>query len=202
MGRPSLAPQRRAELLDATIEAILERGVDGATVARIADIAGVQPSLVHHYLGQRHQILEAAVQRAVDTVESLVAGRLEAVAAPDGRLVAQLDVLFSERLAAPEINQLIDQLVAAGYVDPVIRDAVSAMYARFRQILDDTLRAAFPDADAYLVTTVAHGLLALAHAAPTFGFLGFDPANLRRARAAADRLVAQLRPAPPTAERA
>ncbi len=191
MGRPSLAPIRQAELLDAVQSVILERGVEATTVARVAEVAGIRPSHVHHYLGSRQQMLEAAVERALSNVERLVVDALESTPS-EQRLAAQLDIIFSQQVAAPEVNQLIDQLVAASYFDPAIRSAVSAMYARFSEVLKESLAATYPGASGELRAEVAHGILALAHASAAFGWLNFESSNLAHARACAEQLTLRL----------
>ncbi|MGO2634172.1 MAG: TetR family transcriptional regulator, partial [Galactobacter sp.] len=41
MGRPSVGPQRRAQILDATVECISEFGIVATTLERIAEKAGM-----------------------------------------------------------------------------------------------------------------------------------------------------------------
>lgn len=191
MGRPSLVTLRRAELLDAVEVCITAHGVAGTTVARIAELAGTQPSKVHHYLGSRDEMLAAAVERALANVEALVVEALRSTP-PTDRLAAQLEVLFSPSLAAPEVNQLIDHLVAASYLDPSIRAAVQAMYQRFTEILLESITDAYPHADPAQRRRTAHNILTLAHATPTLEWLAVDPDNMQHNHAAALALLRLL----------
>ncbi len=191
MGRPSLAAIRREQLLDAVEAIILEQGVDRTTISLVAERAGVQPSLVHHYLGTRDEMMAAAVQRALERVEVIVFDALTKAPKTDP-VGAQLKVLFGGKLNAPEINQFIDQLIGASYLDPQIRDAVKAMYARFASILRDSINAEYPGASKTERAIVASAVLALAHASATFTSLGFDPKQARRNHEAAQLLIAGL----------
>lgn len=191
MGRPSLVAVRRAELLDAVEACITAHGVTGTTVAAVAELAGTQPSKVHHYLGSRSEMLSAAVERAVRRVEALVVDAMTSTP-PDQRLAAQLDVLFGTDLTTPEVNQLIDHLVAASYLDEAIHRAVKTMYKSFLDILVDSIDAAYPTADASRRRSTAVAILALAHASPTIASLGIDPDTMQHNHEAARALLRQL----------
>lgn len=189
MGRPSLVPQRTSELLDAVDRVILRDGVAAATIAAVAREAGVQTSLVHHYLGTRDQVLDAAVDRILRRIEALLLSTLTDV--PDtGRLDAQLDVLFSPALDNPLIEQMVEHLVVASYTDARVRDRLTAMYQRFADIVVVSLRSAHPDISAAQGRAVSHAVVALAHASPTLAWLRLDSDVNQSLRAAAGKLVA------------
>jgi AcrR family transcriptional regulator len=191
VGRPSLAAQRRSELLDAVESCVAARGVAATTVAAVAELAGTQPSKVHHYLGSRSEMLAAAVERAVSRVEALVVDAMTSTP-PDERLATQLGVLFGPSLTSPEVNQLIDHLVAASYLDADIHRAVKSMYQRFLAILTESIDATYPGADAEHRRRVAVAILALAHATPTIASLGVDPDTMQHNHEAAKALLGQL----------
>lgn len=193
MGRPSLAPLRTEQLLDAVEASIVELGVHGTTIAGVAQRAGVQPSLVHHYLGSRDEMLDAAVGRALQRIESVVVSALGDTP-PNRRARAQIDVLFSGQLDSPEINQLVDQFVAASYLDSRIRDSLRAMYRRLELLLRDAILDGHPGATTARAEGIACAVLSLAHASATFAWLAFDPQQARRNRAAALALLATLDP--------
>jgi AcrR family transcriptional regulator len=191
VGRPSLAVLRRAELLDAVEACITAHGVAATTVAAVAELAGTQPSKVHHYLGSRNEMLAAAVERALHRVEALVVVEMTSTP-PNQRLAAQLDVLFGPSLTAPEVNQLIDHLVVASYIDEDVHDAVRSMYQRFLAILIESIEATYPAADAGQRRRTALAILALAHASPTIASLGIDPDTMQHNHDAAKALLQQL----------
>jgi AcrR family transcriptional regulator len=178
-------PDRVSKLLDI----ITARGV--RPLPRWPSLAGTQPSKVHHYLGSRSEMLTAAVARAVRRVEELVVDAMTNTPTHQ-RLEAQLDVLFGPDLTAPEVNQLIDHLVAASYLDEAIHSAVGAMHERFLAILVESIDAAHPTADASRRRRTAVAILALAHASPTIDSLGIDPDTMHHNHDAASALLRQL----------
>ena len=192
MGRPSLRIIRQEELLDAVVGIITTKGVAGLTVADVAKLAGTQPSKVHHYLGSREEMIAAAIDRATNSVEEIVVNALSSLE-PHHRLDAQIEILFGADLLEPHINQLIDQLIAATYIDEVIRVNVSRMYQRFFEILIDSFELAVPNLPVEDRHQAAHTILALAHATPTFEWLSLDSKNIHDGRLAAEKIVADAR---------
>jgi AcrR family transcriptional regulator len=188
MARPSLVDIRRHQILDAVVATILDRGVDGTTVTEVARRLDMRPSHIRHYLGTHADMMRAAVERALENVEHAVVDSLPS----DHRLEAQLDIIFGGGVDRPDINQLVDELVAASYRDDELRPLLAGLYRRFAQTLRDSLADAYPTAPATQRRRVAHGLLALAHASATFHALGFERRNAAHLRAAADALIAQL----------
>jgi AcrR family transcriptional regulator len=192
MGRPSLRTIRQEELLDAVVGIITSKGVAGLTVADVAKLAGTQSSKVHHYLGSREEMIAAAIDRAMASVEGIVLNALTSIE-PENRLEAQIEILFGTSLLEPHINQLIDQLIAASYLDEGIRSNVSRMYKRFLEILIDSFELAVPELPEAERHQAAHTILALAHATPTFEWLTLDANNINDGRLAAEQIVANAK---------
>ncbi|MEM9562304.1 MAG: TetR/AcrR family transcriptional regulator, partial [Actinomycetota bacterium] len=60
-GRPSVAKERRTQIIDAFLSLVAERGTATVTIAEIAERAGVHRSAVHHFVGNRADLVAAAV---------------------------------------------------------------------------------------------------------------------------------------------
>jgi AcrR family transcriptional regulator len=191
VGRRSLADERSAQILDAVQVCLVKYGLAETTLHRIAQEAGVATTIIRHYLGDKQAVIRAAVERSLRNVRDAMLEATEG-APPDKRLAVQLDVIFDRRLAVPEINQIVDELVAASYFDPFTLAQLRVLYRQLQAGLRAALEQAFPVADPRQVDIAAHGLLALGHAGATFGWLDFDTDHYRKLRAAADALVATL----------
>jgi AcrR family transcriptional regulator len=68
--RPGVSGTREA-ILDAARRAFAEHGYQHATIRMVADLAGVDPALVHHYFRYKQDLFIAAVQLPVNPVEQL-----------------------------------------------------------------------------------------------------------------------------------
>ena len=68
--RPGVSGTREA-ILDAARRAFAEHGYQHATIRMVADLAGADPALVHHYFRYKQDLFVAAVQLPVNPVEQL-----------------------------------------------------------------------------------------------------------------------------------
>jgi TetR/AcrR family transcriptional repressor of bet genes len=74
MARPSNTEQRRAEIATALVKVMARHGYGGASVASVAEAAGLSPGLVHYHFKNKHEIL----LEALDRLTTGSAARLEA----------------------------------------------------------------------------------------------------------------------------
>src|SRR3954470_12062867 len=63
--RPRDAAATKARLLDAGEREFAARGFAGARLREIAESAGVQPALIHHYFTDKHGLYRAVLDRAL-----------------------------------------------------------------------------------------------------------------------------------------
>jgi AcrR family transcriptional regulator len=70
--RPGVSGTREA-ILDAARRAFAEQGYQQATIRGVAELAGVDPALVHHYFGTKQELFVAAVEFPVNPVGQLMA---------------------------------------------------------------------------------------------------------------------------------
>ncbi|RIY02642.1 betaine-aldehyde dehydrogenase [Aureimonas flava] len=97
MGRPHTAPrfgledQRRRQLIEATIEALADVGFAAASLSEIAGRAGVAPSLVSHYFGDKDGLLEATLRHLAARVSDGTRWRLRRAEGARERLQCVID---------------------------------------------------------------------------------------------------------------
>jgi AcrR family transcriptional regulator len=191
MPRPSLAPKRREQILDGVETCIIKHGLKNVTFERIAEEAGVQPSLIPHYFGSKQAVMSAAVERTLDNVITLVDEMVGESEGPDV-LKMLLDLVFSGALTIPQIGQMADELIAVSYFDEDTRVRLVDMYKHLNQLAVDAVRQAYPEVPHEHADAVAYGLLLISDANNTFACIGFEPDYNERARYAAERLIASL----------
>lgn len=86
-----MEPIRRRQLIDATIAAIEENGFSETTVSRISARAGVSTGIIHHYFGNKNDLLEATLRDLANTLRLEVVERLTTARSPRDRVVAVID---------------------------------------------------------------------------------------------------------------
>ena len=191
MGRKSLAPRRREEILQAVELCIRQRGLAGASFARIAELAGVQPSLIAHYFGSRDGLLDALVERVTarcrDAFADHVATHPEA-----GQVEAALDFLFGDVFVGDPVAAVVAHLVAEAGCEPAIRARLRQMYAEFEETCRKAVDASHPGAPTRRRVEMAYALMCLADANARFASLDADSAREDHARRAAETLLGSL----------
>jgi AcrR family transcriptional regulator len=128
MKRAERSHRRRREMLEAYYQTLLDEGLQGASIAKIARRLDVPPSLLIHYFGTKEQMTIELVDYLLEAFHGTYGDTLAAIADPRQRLLAILDEFFS-----PEYHQLLDDraFYACFYLSlthPKVREAYAALY--------------------------------------------------------------------------
>ena len=119
--------QRRDELIDAVWQLIVEQGLAGITIRKVAERSGWSSGAVRHYLPTRESILDAAAQRVGEAIEQRVR-TVPASAAPQQALVGMLQAVLPTdepmRLASLVWLAFVGQAAS----DPSVAEAQGIVY--------------------------------------------------------------------------
>ena len=140
MRRDELARIRRREMLAAYYETLLDEGLQGASVAKIARRIDAPPSLLIHYFGTKEQMTIELVDYLLERFHDSFVVSLEGIADPLERLRAVVDSLFSV-----EYHQLLDDrafyaLFYLSLTHPTVRRAFARVYEESLALVEETLR--------------------------------------------------------------
>ncbi len=72
--------ERRAQIVDGCVEVVAGEGYENASLARIAEAAGVSKGLVSHYFTDRATLMEQVAISTVATLREAVAARIDPTA--------------------------------------------------------------------------------------------------------------------------
>jgi len=192
MGRKSRAEERRELILAAFERCIAHHGID-VPLEQIADEAGVQRSLIRHYLGNRDELVEQVIARIAEAYPPRVAELLQAAAAQG--VVGVLDFFFSDDLEATDWDNVILAVVntAQGRY-PQAKRRLAAMMEQITTGIAEALARLFPAAGEAACYQAAYALLCLSQTNDSLLWLGLDPRHTAAARASAARLLRDLEP--------
>lgn len=98
-----MEPLRKRALIDATIDAIGERGTLGVTMSEIAGRAGVSSALAHHYFGAKEDLLQATMRHILSELGQDCREALRDAESGMDRVRAVIAVNFSDKQFRPEI---------------------------------------------------------------------------------------------------
>jgi AcrR family transcriptional regulator len=198
MGRKSRAEERRAEILAAFKRCIGRYGID-VPLEQIADEAGVQRSLIRHYLGNRDELVDQMIAQIVAEYPQRVDMLLDEV--PMRGVGGLLDAFFeAEAVDGSWYDRTMmewDALLSAVSSSaqgryPHAKQQVAQMMVMIVERVATALSRLFPQAMPAACYQVAYGLVCLVQSHESFRLLGLAPRHTALARANAERLIDQL----------
>jgi AcrR family transcriptional regulator len=194
MGRKSLADERREEILAAFERCIGRYGID-VPLEQIADEAGVQRSLIRHYLGNRDELVDQVIARIAEAYPRRLAALLAPALAAGTSGV--LDFLFADALKDDGIEADWDAVIMAVVNTaqgryPQAKERVAQIIVAMVEHLAEALAQLFPQATATRRYAVAYSLFCLAQMNDSLLWLGLAPRHTLLARASAACLLDDL----------
>lgn len=160
MARPSMAGQRKEEILDALEVCILEKGIQATSLEYLAETAKMKRTILRHYIGNRDEIIcalsarwtAAYAQQWQDTLTWLPT---------NNRADALIDILFSSRSSEHINNTIIGEaLFSEAKRLPEIKLDQEKIMAEFTAHLITELISQYPSATSETVELVAVGVYA------------------------------------------
>jgi TetR/AcrR family transcriptional regulator len=101
MGKKSVITQRK--IIDSARELFLERGFDGVKMQELADRAGVNKGLLHHYFHNKQCLFDEVFTQAIDQLFSKIEVNLLMKTSIEVRLSSIVDTYFDMLLANPKL---------------------------------------------------------------------------------------------------
>ncbi|MCP4363627.1 MAG: TetR/AcrR family transcriptional regulator, partial [Chloroflexi bacterium] len=164
MGRKSLANERREQILDAFEVCIRQCGLEGSSLEKVAQEAGVKRSIIRHYIGNRSDLIAAAVDRIINTYQQDLAAAVQNL--PQNQLMPELlDYLFcyEEGGERSHYDILTTALWAAHERDPNTHQLLLNLYQEFETLIFQALTHAYPHSPQSQRQGIAFSIMCLAN---------------------------------------
>jgi AcrR family transcriptional regulator len=193
MGRPSVAEERRRQILEAFRRCLVRDGLERTSLDSVAKEAGIARTALRHFVGNRDALLREAVVEFAEAYRRDFEDRVRTLPA-DRRVDALLGFLFGTTFTRDHDaeDHAIEALFSVARHDEDARRALRALYEDFARTVTAELRRAFPKAPPARLRETAYALMCLAEANSTMEGLGLGARRSRDARRAAERLVRGL----------
>ena len=193
MGRKSLAAERRAQILDAFAVCLRKYGMEGCTLEKVAQEAGVQRSIIRHYIGNRDDLVTAAVTHIADEYVAELAESFDNLP-HDDRIPELLDFLFD-----PEVNSdlsdfdtLMNALWTSQERHSQTRELLLNLHLLLENLIFEALTQVYPDSDTVQRRETAYGVMCLCDSTWSMLSLGFPQSRATMARSTAEQLIERL----------
>lgn len=193
MGRKDLTKERQDAILDATEHCIAKYGLQRTTLEKIASEAGLNRGLIHHYIGNRDDVIQLMAERLLERYQH----NFDAYAASQsdaGHSGAVVGYYFDAWFElTPEDDILFLELLAQSGRDPHIRKHLLKLYDEVEKIISKELSLIFHNTNRKKLHTVSYSLMALAFAHATINWLGLPQAKQADVRSVAASLIQSLK---------
>ncbi|MGH1372567.1 MAG: choline-binding transcriptional repressor BetI [Cellvibrionaceae bacterium] len=103
MPKLGMEKSRRQELIDATIVTIGAEGYANTTIRKIAKQAGLSVGIISHYFGGKDELLRASMWHLMCQLQQSIIERRRKCTSPRKRLLATVEVIFSEEQSSSNI---------------------------------------------------------------------------------------------------
>jgi AcrR family transcriptional regulator len=137
--RAAIADRRRAELLEAARQVVLQRGMASTRVADVASATNVSGGLIHYHFATKDDLM-AEMLRASSLEEQQ---QLERIASDSGSAVARLDRIIRHYLPRAKDDQswiLWIEAWAASLRTPALRDILTGLEGAWISMLERVIR--------------------------------------------------------------
>jgi len=191
MPRPNMKEQRKAEIMKAFENCVARYGVEGATLERIAEEAGLARALIRHNVGNRDDLLAALIKRffdqSVERMQQMISGLPSQN--PSRTLV---DWLFDPAYSDPKQVLITEALIASAADDETLAKRLRGWTDDFVGSIESLLKTEFPKAPKEAIAAVGAGITGIYFNIDSFALLGPMKKLRVASRAAALRLIDSL----------
>jgi len=139
VGRKSLAEERRKQIIYALNRCISKYGLEKTSIKKIAQEAGVQPGILHHYFKDRDEIIEEMVKTIVNEVTAKYVEEIRRHEDPAERFDRAIEFLFGPEMMNGEHASFFYECWAEAKRNPRVRESFKALYDRFRETIVELL---------------------------------------------------------------
>ncbi len=192
MGRPDLSAVRTTEILDAFERCVARFGLEGSSLERVAEEAGMKRSILRHYVGNRDDLIRALADRVITKYRDDFDRFREGISDED-RVDQILDFFFPTKpRQTTESVLVIEALIAAGEQYPDIQELVLKYVDDLVSGTAKELSAAFSSASRQHCWEVAYGVICICFNHESLAPLKLPPRFHRAARRCSEALIESL----------
>lgn len=192
MGRPSLAEKRKHEILGAFGRCVARFGLEGSTLEKIAEEAGMKRSILRHYIGNRDDLINELALKVV--AEYRESNRQFFLTLPtNNRAKALVDLLLpAQPIGTTEQLLIIEGLIGASPQYPIVRKLVFDYIDSYIQLVADQLKLISPKSPPAKCWQFSYALICISFNQESLQPLDLPGKYLKAARNTARMLIEEL----------
>ncbi|MGD1934912.1 MAG: TetR/AcrR family transcriptional regulator [Candidatus Phaeomarinobacter sp.] len=191
MPRPTKKSERRAQILDAFERAVSRYGLDGATLDRVSEEAGLARALIRHNVGNREDLIEAFTKRFMENSDAAMASMVDHLPT-EKPSTAMVNWLFQPGSSDTQLILASSALIMAGAHDRQLAKRMREWTDAFIARIEGVVKQDYPKASREARRAVATGISGIYFNSQSLAPLGVDTALRTRSHDAALRLLHTL----------
>lgn len=192
MGRPSLVSQRKVEILEAFERCIAKHGLDGSSLERIAEEAGMKRSILRHYVGNRDDLVIALAEQVVTRYrQEFIAVLLDI--SGDNRIEQLLQFFFpATPIETTESVFVLESLIAASEEYPIVGKLLTEYVQELVDATTTQLKREFPSVSKGQCWIVSYGVVGICFNHESLAPLKLPAKFAKAAKSSARALIGTL----------
>ncbi|MES0881350.1 TetR/AcrR family transcriptional regulator [Roseibium sp. SCP14] len=191
MARPDIKDDRREQILDAFETCVARYGLEGATLAKVAEVAGLARPLIRHNVGNREDLLAALIERFLSQSRASMASLLSYLPG-ENRLSVLVDLLFDPRYANPRLVQVFNALSAGAPDDSELARRLREWLEDFVEQIENEFVREYPHASKEQITAAGAGITGIYFNVEALYPIGVSAQFIEASKKAALMLVTAL----------
>ncbi|MBS3756812.1 MAG: TetR/AcrR family transcriptional regulator [Desulfobacterales bacterium] len=133
---------RKPEIIRSFYQTILERGFEGASIAKVAARINIHPSLILHYFGNKENLTLELVDYVIEEYDRLLGSVKLGGLAPEARLERLLEIIWSREYYEKIHIAGSFSLLAVSFRKPRIQEKIEGLYIGYRSFLAKEIQRA------------------------------------------------------------
>ncbi len=140
MGKEEKKVAKQQEILKAFYLTVQSHGFENASMARIAEILDIRPSLILHYFSSKESMVVAMVDSIIQQYQGDFLPLIRNIQDPKERLRKLVFGIFSLEWISKVDNGVFYSFYACGFQNQEIKNKFQVMYETFKTILVEELQ--------------------------------------------------------------
>ena len=133
---------RKPEIVKSFYQTILEQGLEGASIAKVAARIRIHPSLILHYFGSKENLTLALVDYVIDEYARLFQTIRLSGLEPAARLEKLIEIIWSRQYYEKIHIASSFSMIAVSFRNPRIHEKIQVLYESFQQFLAKEIQRA------------------------------------------------------------
>ena len=159
MARPSVKEERQAEILAAFSRCIAKYGLAGSSLEKVAEESGIKRPLIRHFVGNRDNLLQLLEEQVTQECKQELEGFVASLPSENRSQILVEAFFETDNSSSYEQLSVILALIMESQNNPDLQIRMKAWFQHFEKVLQDCLKADYPQAPATQIKIVSFGII-------------------------------------------